>query len=244
MNSDLVSKRVMITGGTKGIGRATAVDLARSGARVVACHRADDSSAATLAEELARSGDQHAVIRADVADESQVQALADQVRGVLGGLDAVVNNAGVDGHARLEDLDVEEWYRVLNVNVTAYYLVVRAMLPLLADPSSVVNIGASVALRGRPDGSHYTASKAAVHGLTRSMAKEFGPRGVRVNLVAPGVIDKGEDDLPPQVAKAIVSMTALGRLGDCSDVANAVAFLISDKSRYISGSTLHVDGGM
>lgn len=244
MNSELVGKRVMITGGTKGIGRATAVDLARSGARVVACHRTDDSSATTLAEELARSGEQHAVIRADVADESQVQTLADQVRGVLGGLDAVVNNAGVDGHARLEDLDVEEWYRVLNVNVTAYYLVVRAMLPLLADPSSVVNIGASVALRGRPDGSHYTASKAAVHGLTRSMAKEFGPRGVRVNLVAPGVIDKGEDDLPPQVARAIVSMTALGRLGDCSDVANAVAFLISDKSRYISGSTLHVDGGM
>jgi 3-oxoacyl-[acyl-carrier protein] reductase len=244
MNSDLVGKRVMITGGTKGIGRATAVDLARSGARIVACHRTDDSSAATLAEELARSGEQHAVIRADVTDESQVQTLADQVRGVLGGLDAVVNNAGVDGHARLEDLDVAEWYRVLNVNVTASYLVVRAMLPLLGNPSSVVNIGASVALRGRPDGSHYTASKAAVHGLTRSMAKEFGPRGVRVNLVAPGVIDKGEDDLPPQVAKVIVSMTALGRLGDCSDVANAVAFLISDKSRYISGSTLHVDGGM
>jgi 3-oxoacyl-[acyl-carrier protein] reductase len=90
MNSDLVGKRVMITGGTKGIGRATAVDLARSGARVVVCHRTDDFSAATLAEELARSGNQHAVIRADVADESQVQTLADQVRGVLGGLDAVV----------------------------------------------------------------------------------------------------------------------------------------------------------
>ncbi|MBV9163992.1 MAG: SDR family oxidoreductase [Pseudonocardiales bacterium] len=244
MNSDLVGKRVLITGGTKGIGRATAVDLAQAGARVVVCHRNDDFSAARLVEELAGSGDQHAVIRADVTDESQLQTLADQVRRGLGGLDAVVNNAGVDGHMRLEDLDVEEWYRVLNVNVTAYYLVVRAVLPLLADPSSVVNIGASVALRGRQNGSHYTASKAAVHGLTRSMAKEFGPRGVRVNLVAPGVIDKGEDDLPPQVAKTIVSMTALGRLGDCSDVANAVAFLISDKSRYISGCTLHVDGGM
>lgn len=245
MDLGLADRRVLVTGATRGIGRATALAFARAGARVVGCHRQAGEAADSLARDLKDLGDGHRVVQADVTDPEEVTRLLEACRETLGGLDVVVNNAGVDGHGEFDTLPAAEWARVLDVNITAYYLVVQAALPLLAEGASVVNVGASVATRGRPGSAHYTASKAAVVGLTRSLCKEFGGRGIRVNIVAPGVIETEPDaGLPPEIAGRLRAMTALGRLGAPEDVADPVLFLASDAARHITGTTLTVDGGV
>lgn len=237
----VAGKRVLVAGGTRGIGRATALALARAGARVVVCYRSDKTAAEEVAAELRLIGPGHRVVRSDVTDEQRTARLIGVCRDTLVGLDVLVNNVGVDGAAPVDRLSACEWRRVIDTDLTAAYLVTRAALPLLSPGASVINIGASAALRGRPAAAHYTAAKSALIGLTRSLAKELGPRGIRVNLVAPGVIAA---DLPVEVRNRLRAMTALDRLGTPDDVAKAVLFLASDLSAYISGVTLHVDGGM
>lgn len=241
----LAGKRVLVTGGTRGIGRMTALAAARAGARLVVCYRHDRDRADEFARELDKEGGPHRVVRADVTDEQDVAALVQVCREELGGLDAVVNNAGVDGRAPIGELTPGEWARVVDANLTGTFLVTKASLELLADGGSIVHIGASAALRGRPYSAHYAASKSALVGLTRSLAREVGRRGIRVNTVAPGVIvTEADDGPPPPVADIIRGMTALGRLGTPEDVSGVVLFLVSDASRYVSGSILHVDGGI
>jgi len=241
----LTGKRVLVTGGTRGIGRETVLAFARAGSSVVACHHNQGEAADSLARELKEIGDSHRVVQADVTDPAGVAALADTCRVALGGLDVIVNNVGVDGQVAFEELTAQEWHRVIEANLTSCFLVTQAALGLLADGGSVISIGASVGLRGRVNGAHYGTSKAALLGLARSLAKELGRRGIRVNTVAPGVIETEPGaGLPPPVVERISAMTALGRLGTSADVAAAVLFLASDVSRYITGVTINVDGGM
>jgi 3-oxoacyl-[acyl-carrier protein] reductase len=241
----LTDKHVLVTGGSRGIGRATTLAFARAGAHVVACFRHDGEVAAELARELKEIDDTHEVVRADVTRPEDVARLMDICRLVLGGLDVVVNNAGTDGQAPLGELAGSEWHRVVDTDLTAAYLVTQAALPLLVPGASVVNIGASVALRGRPGSAHYGAAKAGLIGLTRSLCKELGPRGIRVNTVAPGVIEtEPSAGLPLELRAQIRAMTPIGRLGTPEDVAAAVIFLAGDPSRHVSGVTLNVDGGL
>ncbi|MFC9931169.1 SDR family NAD(P)-dependent oxidoreductase [Streptomyces sp. NPDC127190] len=245
MDQGLAGKRVLVTGGTRGIGRTTALAFARARARVVVCSRTAGADADSLVRELKETGDGHLVVRADVTTGEGAAELAERVRESLGGLDALVNNVGVDGQVWFEELPEEEWHRVMDANVTSAYLVTQAALGLLADGASVVNVGSSVALRGRVRGVHYTASKAALIGLTRALCKELGPRGIRVNTVAPGLTETEPGaGLPPEAVTRIVGMTALGRICRPEDVAGAVLFLAGDTSSYISGVTLNVDGGV
>ncbi|MEV7601779.1 SDR family oxidoreductase [Kitasatospora sp. NPDC089797] len=245
MDQGLAGKRVLVTGGTRGIGRATALAFARAGARVAVCSRTSGEDAQSLARELKELGEGHHLVQADVTGSAGAASLAEQVRGTLGGLDAVVNNVGVDGQVWFADLEESEWHRVVDHNVTSAYLVTQAVLPLLVDGASVVNVGSSVALRGRVRGVHYTASKAALIGLTRALCKELGPRGIRVNTVAPGLTETEPGaGLPPEAVERIVGMTALGRICQPQDVAGAILFLAGDTSAYISGVTLNVDGGV
>ncbi|GLY75511.1 SDR family NAD(P)-dependent oxidoreductase [Actinoallomurus iriomotensis] len=243
MDLGLTGRRVLVTGGTCGIGRATVRVLAKAGAHVITCHRGE-SPADDLVTELKEIGGPHRVEVADVTDAADVAELAATCRETFGGLDVLINNAGVDGRAEIDRLTAEEWNRVMSVNLTGCYHVTQAVLPLLADGGSVINLGASAAMRGRPGSAHYTASKAAVIGLTRSLAKELGPRGIRVNCVAPGVVAEPGDDLPAPLRTRLTAMTALGRLGEPDDVAGAVLFFSSDLSGYVSGVTLNVDGGI
>lgn len=245
MDQGLADKRVLVTGGTKGIGRATVRAFARAGAGVVAGYRTESEDVETLARELKQLGARHRLVRADVTSKADVDELANACKEELGGLDAVVNNVGVDGRVAFEDLGEDEWHRVVDHNVTSAYLVTQAVLGILDDGGSVVNVGSSVALRGRVLGVHYTASKAALIGLTRALCKELGPRGIRVNTIAPGLTETEPGaGLPPAAVERIVGMTALGRICQPEDVAGAVLFLVGDTSRYISGTTINVDGGV
>ncbi|MFE3858259.1 SDR family NAD(P)-dependent oxidoreductase [Streptomyces griseorubiginosus] len=244
MDHQLSGKRVLVTGGTRGIGRAAVLAFARCGARVAVVSRGGDREQA-LERELKELGAWHLLVRADVTRAEEVTELADRMRESLGGLDVLVNNVGVDGHTAFDELTPDEWHRVVDHNVTSTYLVTGAVLDLLGAGASVVNVGASVALRGRPGGAHYAASKAALIGLGRSLAKELGPRGVRVNTVAPGVMG-GEPGSgpPPAVAARIAATTALGRLGRPAEVAGAILFLAGAASSYVTGQVLDVDGGI
>ncbi|MDT8910100.1 SDR family NAD(P)-dependent oxidoreductase [Amycolatopsis sp. PS_44_ISF1] len=232
-------KRALVTGGTRGIGRAVALGLASAGATVVAVNREDNEDAESLRKELSGLGG--TVAHADVTVAADVARLAETCRTELGGLDVLVNNAGVHGHTPLAELDLAEWTRLIDTDLTSMFLVTQACVPLLAEGASVVNVGASAAFRGMAGTAHYTAAKAGVVGLTRSLCKEFG--GIRVNTIAPGVIDTG-DELPPPVAERVKRMTALGRLGTPEEVAGAVLFLAGDLSTYVTGALLAVDGGM
>ncbi len=245
MDQGLTGRRVLITGGTRGIGRATALAFAGAGARVVACHRRAGDDADNLARELKTLGEENLVVTADVTDRDDVARLVRTCGEHLGGLDVLVNHVGVDGRTAFEALDDTEWYRVLDHNVTAVYRTIQAALAILADGASVVNVGASVALRGRPMSAHYTAAKAGLLGLTRSLAKELGPRGIRVNVVSPGFTAADPaGHLPPPVLQRLLDATALGRLATPRDVAGAILFLAGDTARLVSGVDLPVDGGV
>ncbi|WP_216215920.1 SDR family NAD(P)-dependent oxidoreductase [Amycolatopsis aidingensis] len=246
MDQGLSGKRVLVTGGTRGIGRATVLAFAKAGATVVTCYRADHEQAEETARALKELSQGHQVVQADVTKAGEAAALVEAARPGGGeGIDVLVNNVGVDGSAPLGELGSAEWDRVLDSSVTAAYLVTRAALPALSDGASVVNIGSSVATRGRPNAVHYTTAKSAMIGFTRALCKEVGPRGIRVNLVSPGLTETEPGaGLPPEVMSRIVGMTALGRICHPEDVAGAVLFLAGDTSRYVTGANLTVDGGI
>lgn len=241
MDLGIEGQRIVITGGTRGIGEATALTLAELGAQVFVTYRADEQAAEVVRKQLAERGDGHHVMRADVSDPDAVTGLAEEVSRHLGGVDVLVNNAGVDGNRSFESLDEQEWERVIAANLAGPYRVTRALMDNLVEGASVINIGAAIATRGRAGRVHHTASKAGLHGMTRSLSKELGPRGIRVNTLAPGIVPAG--DLGP-IAAHLSSLTAMGRLGEPDDVTSVVVFLAGRWSSYISGATVTVDGGI
>jgi 3-oxoacyl-[acyl-carrier protein] reductase len=242
MNGDVRGRRVVVTGGTRGIGRAVVLAFAAGGATVYTCGRTESAAAAGLRAEL---GPGHVVDVADMAHVEACRGFVERAVRQLGGIDVLVNNAGVVSHRTLAELDDDEWTRVLDTNLRGTMAVTRAALPALRDGASVVQVASAVATVGLAGRTHYTASKAAVVGFNRSLCKEVGPRGIRCNVVAPGIIDTDQAaDLPPEVRKRYEQLAALQRLGTPEDVAAVILFLGSDLSRFVSGQTLVVDGGI
>lgn len=246
---ELTGKYALVTGGSRGIGRAITLGLARHGATVMACYRSEGDAVESLDKELEAIGGDHRLVPADVAAPEAVDELTEECREQFGALDVVVNNAGVTSRAPIAQLPLAEWQRVVDTNLTGVFLVTQKVLPLMGPGSSIVNIGSRAAQAGMPACGHYTAAKAGLVGFTRSLAKELGPRGIRVNVVAPGVIDSGgEPDAPPEARAAIAARTgglaALGRRGSPDEVAGVVVFLASDLSTYVTGATIDVDGGI
>jgi 3-oxoacyl-[acyl-carrier protein] reductase len=249
MDLHLKGRKALVTGGTRGVGRGVVLALARAGVDVVTCHRQAGDEATSLERELKEIGGRHQVIRADLERPEEIAHLLARTGEHFDRLDLVVNNAGAISHVPYERLDLAEWQRILAVNLTAAHLVVQHALPLLGEGSSVVSVGSKVAEVGIPLRAHYTATKAALVGLTRSLAKELGPRGIRVNVLALGVIEtEALAALPAeqrdQMRQRYAGKTALGRLGTPEEVGGAVLFLASPLSRYVTGATLHVDGGI
>ena len=245
MELELAGKRALVTGGSRGIGRAIVLALARSGVSVAACYHRESEAVNSLAVELEQLGHDSHVVEADVSDEAAVGRLVGGVRERFGRIDVLVNNAGVVSHRTLADLDLAEWRRILDTNLTAMYLVTRAALDAIPGGGSVINVASAVATVGMVGRTHYTASKAGVVGFTRSLCKELGPRGVRANAIAPGIIETDQvAGLNPEQRARYQNLAALGRLGQPDDVASVALFLASDLSRFVSGQTIVVDGGI
>ncbi|MFF8955265.1 SDR family NAD(P)-dependent oxidoreductase [Streptomyces sp. NPDC014894] len=241
----LRGRHVLVTGGARGIGRATVLSLAAQGASVTACYLQESERVESLRRELDGRGARGLLVRCDVTDHEQAERLGASAHGTYGAIDAVVNNAGVISHLPLEKLDPDEWHRVLDTNLTGMYHVVRAALPYLAESASVVNISSAVAHHGMPHAAHYVASKAGVMGLTRALAKELGPRGVRVNCVASGLVETDQMKAVTAEGRARYErMIALGRTARPEEIADVVLFLVSHAARYITGATLDADGGI
>lgn len=249
LEGSLAGTRVLVTGGTRGIGRGIVLSFARAGAQVVTCYGHDDTAAETLAAELKETAGDHAVVKADISNAAEVSELIGECQRRLGGLDTVVHNAGVISHIPFGELPIDEWRRVIDTNLTSAYLITQQALPLLRDGGSVVYVSSKVAEVGIPLRAHYTASKAGLAGLARSLCKELGPRGIRVNVVAPGVVateamDLMTEEQREQMRARYSALTALGRLGEPNEIADVVLFLSSDLAAYVTGETINVDGGI
>lgn len=234
----------LVTGAARGIGAAIAQRLASEGAAVVLVDR-DASAASLLAEVMAEAG-QHALpLVVDVTERSQIEGMLARVREELGGLDLLVNNAGIIRDGWLPRLSEADWDSVLAVNLKGPFLCCQAALPLLRERagSAIVNIS-SRAWLGNPGQANYAASKGGLVSLTRTLALELARYGIRVNAVAPGLIDTPMTQaMPAEARERLLRMQPTGQMGSPQDIAAAVAFLGSADAAFISGQVLHVDGG-
>ena len=236
--ASLEGKTALVTGGSRGIGRAIALELGRAGASVVVGYRGGRDEAEAVAAEIGGRA-----LQADVADPEAAKALVEEA----GDLDILVNNAGITRDGLLARMPDEDWRDVIETNLSAMFYTCRAVArPMMKKRGgSIVNISSIVGVHGNPGQTNYAAAKAGIIGFTKSLARELGSRGVRANVVAPGYVSTQLTDVLPDEAKAaMLAATPLGRLGDPADVAGAVRFLCSDAASFITGEVLLVDGGL
>ena len=245
----LTGKRAFVTGAASGIGRATAIRLAAEGASVACVDLQLDLCEKTAAE-IEGAGGQATANRCDVSDPASVAEAVEAAAGALGGLDAVCNIAGIGKFASTHEMPVEEWQRIVGVNLTGTFLVCRAALPhLLEGGGVIVNTASNAGLQGIPYSAAYCASKGGVVQLTRALAWEYVKRGVRVNAIAPGGVDtpiqKDFMELPEGASYKELAriMSPMGN-AQPEEVAGLFAYLTSDEARYITGAIMSIDGGL
>ena len=237
----------VITGGTRGIGLAVAKRLAQDGYDLLLTYREDAAVAEAAQSELANSGRAVEVLAADVATSDGAGATIEAAMQRLGGLDVVVNNAGITRDTLIMRMSDEDWDAVLTTNLKGTFLVSKAAVrPMLRQRSGrIVNISSVVGQMGNVGQANYAAAKAGMIGFTKSLAKEIGSRGITVNAIAPGFIaTRLTDDLSDDMKKMLLERTPLARFGTPEDVAGAVAFLVGPDASFITGHTLTVDGGL
>jgi 3-oxoacyl-[acyl-carrier protein] reductase len=241
----LTGKKILVTGGSRGIGAGIVKSLAANGAQVAFTFSSRKDAAEKVLSELPGSG--HFIVEMNVASEDSIEAGFNAVLEKFGGLDGLVNNAGITKDQLLLRLKPEDFDSVINTNLKGTYLCTKAALkPMLkAKKGSIVNITSVIGHSGNAGQSNYAASKAGTEAFARSIAQEFGSRSIRVNNVAPGFIETEMTDVLPESQKnAILAKIPLQKFGSVEDIAKACTFLLSDDSKYITGQTLHVNGGM
>ena len=241
-----MEKIALVTGASRGIGRAVAARLARDGWAVAMGYRVRRDKAEELAAQLTKEGCRVMTCQADVSRRDEVEKMVRQVEQTFGPVSLLVNNAGIAGQCQLQDLTDERWREFFSVNVDGAFYASRAVLPAMlhAHRGCIVNISSIWGQRGASCEVAYSATKAALIGLTRSLAAELAPSHIRVNCVAPGVIRTDMlDELPPEVLPQLAEQTPMGRLGTPEDIAGAVAFLAAPEADFITGQVLTCDGG-
>jgi 3-oxoacyl-[acyl-carrier protein] reductase len=244
---ELAGKTALVTGSSRGIGRSIALELARRGAHVVVNYRAGAEQAEAVRAEIDALGVPALAIAADVSQAPAVEQLFARIAEQFGGVDVLVNNAGIARDNLLLRMDERDWDAVLDTNLKAAFLCTRTALRgmLRARWGRVVNVSSVIALGANPGQANYAAAKAGLVALTRTLAREVGSRGITVNAVAPGFVETDMTaSLPAPARQQLVERVALDRLGTPEDVAQAVAFLCSPAGSYITGHVLVVDGGL
>lgn len=240
---DLTGKKALVTGATGGIGAAIATMLHGAGAEVVISGTREEK----LKELAAQLGERVHVITANLSDRESVDALPKKAIEAMGGVDILVNNAGVTRDNLAMRMKDEEWSDVIRINLESAFKLSKGVLRgmMKARAGRIINITSVVGVTGNPGQANYCASKAGLIGMSKSLAQEVGGRGITVNCVAPGfIVTPMTDDLNEDQKQAIITNIPTGTLGEPSDIASAVLYLASDEAKYITGQTLHVNGGL
>ena len=237
----------IVTGGSRGIGRAIALCLAEEGAKVAVIYAGNTAAAEETLQAITEKGGQAISIQCDVANEDAVNAMVKQVKEQFGSVDILVNNAGITRDGLLMRMRTADWQAVLDTNLTGTFFCTKAVTKIMMKQRSgaIVNLTSVVGLTGNAGQANYAAAKSGIIGFTKSVAKELASRGIRANAVAPGCIDTDMTAvLSVAVKEEMIKTIPLGRVAQPEEVAKAVLFLVSDYASYITGQVLNVDGGM
>ena len=245
--SSIEGKSALVTGAGKGIGRAAALKLAEMGVKVAVNYNTSAESAEQVAKTIAKHGGDAFTIHADVSDLDQVKAMVDEVAERWGHVDILVNNAGIIDDGLLVRMSDDAWAQVISTNLNGTFYCTRAVLRSMLRErwGRIINIGSVVGIRGNAGQSNYAASKAGIVGFTKSLAREVATRNITVNVITPGYISTDTVDVLPQELKdEILTRIPQGHFGEVDDVAHMVAFLATDKAKYVTGQVISVDGGL
>ncbi|MFD0943293.1 3-oxoacyl-[acyl-carrier-protein] reductase [Savagea faecisuis] len=240
-------KVAVVTGASRGIGAEIAKTLAKEGAKVVVNYSGSEAKAQEVVAEIEALGSEAIAVRADVSNSEDVKAMMDETIAKFGKIDFLVNNAGITRDNLLMRMKEDEWDDVMNINLKGVFVCTKAVTRQMMRQRSgkIVNVASIVGVAGNPGQANYVAAKAGVIGLTKTTAQELASRNILVNAVAPGFITTDMTDaLPEEVKEGMLQMIPLKRLGEPEHVAKTVAFLLSDDANYITGQTIHIDGGM
>ncbi|MCM3632074.1 MULTISPECIES: 3-oxoacyl-[acyl-carrier-protein] reductase [Paenibacillus] len=247
MFAGLEGKKALVTGASRGIGRAIAIALAEAGADVAINYSGSEQAAAETAEAVRELGRKAIIIKANVGLAAEFEDMVKQVVEQLGAIDILVNNAGITRDNLIMRMKEEEFDQVIETNLKGVFNGIKAVTrPMMKQRSGkIINISSVVGVLGNPGQANYVAAKAGVIGLTKASARELAARNITVNCVAPGFIQTDmTDKLPDDMKQSLAGQIPLAKLGEAADIANAVRFLASDAASYMTGQTIHVDGGM
>lgn len=244
---DLTGRAALITGSSRGIGRAIALQLARQGASIAVNYLSNEDAAKEVQETIRSYEGQAVIVQGDVSDPGQAERVVDTAQESFGRLDILVNNAGFNRDTLLLRMSVQDWDEVMSTNLRAAFLCTKAALRHMLKQRSgrVINIGSVSGIAGNAGQANYAAAKAGLVGFTKAVAREMGSRGITCNIVVPGLVQTElTEHIPKQVRDMAMERIFVGRLGTPDDIAASVAFLASDGASYISGQSLVVDGGL